>query len=129
MVNVEKHISYWLKGAIEDWEVSSQLIQSNKVRHGLFFLHLSFEKVLKAHICKKTQDIAPKLHNLVRLLKLSKISLNQKEIDILAELNPFNIEGRYPETWYVAPTKKEALQIVEKVKDLFACLKNQLQSL
>jgi len=47
MVNIEKHISYWKNGAEEDFEVADQLIRSGKIRHGLFFLHLTLEKISK----------------------------------------------------------------------------------
>jgi len=57
MVNIDKHISYWRNMAEEDWEVANQLIASDKIRHGLFFLHLSLEKILKAHVCHNTKDI------------------------------------------------------------------------
>lgn len=97
MVDIDKHISHWQTGAEEDFEVASQLIKSNKIRHGLFFLHLTLEKILKAHVCRHTKDIAPKIHNLVRLAELSDIDLEAERIDFLSEMNPCNIEGRYPE--------------------------------
>ena len=97
MINIEKHIQHWRKGSDEDFEVASQLINSNKIRHGLFFLHLSLEKILKAFICLHNNDIAPRLHNLVRLSELSEVAFEEKHTDFLSEMNPFNIEGRYPE--------------------------------
>jgi HEPN domain-containing protein len=74
MVAVEKHIAYWLNGAIEDWEAAKSLIALGKSRHGLFFLHLALEKALKARICQFSGDIAPRVHNLVRLAELSGLS-------------------------------------------------------
>jgi len=41
VIDVEKHVTYWQKGAVEDWDVAIQLIAINKIRHGLFFLHLA----------------------------------------------------------------------------------------
>jgi hypothetical protein len=70
-------------------------------------LHLAMEKILKAHICLHTNDIAPKLHNLVRLAELSGIAFTEEQKDLLADINPFNIEGRYPELWgAIHPMKK-----------------------
>ena len=74
MVNIEKHINYWKGGAEEDFQVAEQLITSAKIRHGLFFLHLTLEKILKAHACRNSKDIAPRLHNLARLAELSGIA-------------------------------------------------------
>ncbi|MCI0494078.1 HEPN domain-containing protein [candidate division KSB1 bacterium] len=126
MVNISKHISYWKNGAEEDWDVAIQLITSDKIRHGLFFVHLALEKILKAHICLKTGDIAPRLHNLVRLAELSGISISQEQTDLLAEMNPFNIEGRYPETWGAIPSRNEAEKIRQKTQEIFEWLKKQL---
>lgn len=126
MVNIVKHISYWRNGAEEDWEVAKQLIESDKIRHGLFFLHMVLEKILKAHICRSINDVAPRLHNLVRLAELSGIVFEQKQIDLLAEINPFNIEGRYPEMWGAVPSRKEADMLKQRTKELFEWLKNQL---
>jgi len=52
---------------VEDWEVGKELIVGRRFRHGLFFIHLALEKILKAHVCRNTVDIAPPIHNLARL--------------------------------------------------------------
>lgn len=126
MVNIEKHVSYWKNGAEEDFQVADQLIRSGKIRHGLFFLHLALEKILKAHVCQNTKDIAPRLHNLARLAELSGIAFNQKDSDFLSEMNPFNIEGRYPEMWGPVPSREEADILLQKTRGMFEWLKNQL---
>ncbi len=126
MVNIDKHISHWRNGAEEDFEVADQLIRSGKIRHGLFFLHLTLEKILKAHVCLNSGDIAPNLHNLSRLAELSGITFRQEHSDFLAEMNPLNIEGRYPEMWGPAPSGEEADTLTQKTGELFGWLKNQL---
>ena len=126
MVNIDKHISYWKSGAEEDFQVADQLIRSGKIRHGLFFLHLTLEKILKAHVCRNSRDIAPRLHNLARLSELSGIAFKQEDSDFLAEMNPFNIEGRYPEMWGPVPSREEADTLLQKSGGIFEWLKNQL---
>jgi HEPN domain-containing protein len=126
MINTKKHIEHWKNGSDEDFEVAQQLIRSNKIRHGLFFLHLSMEKLLKAHICSYTNDIAPKLHNLIRLSELSGITFEPERTDFLSEMNPFNIEGRYPELWGQVPSQKEAEELLQKAEEILQCLNNQL---
>ena len=126
MVNIEKHVSYWKNGAEEDLQVADQLIKSGKIRHGLFFLHLAREKILKAHVCHNSKDIAPRLHNLARLAELSGITFGQKDSDFLSEMNPFNIEGRYPEMWGPVPSREEADILLQKTRGMFEWLKNQL---
>jgi HEPN domain-containing protein len=126
MVDIAKQIVFWRDSANEDWAVARQLVDSGRIRHGLFFAHLSLEKTLKAHICKHSQDLAPRIHNLSRLSKMTGITFETKHADILAEMNAFHIEGRYPESLTTAPTKDEALLYVTKAEKVYQWLMNQL---
>jgi len=126
MLDIEKQISYWRNGAAEDWAVAQELVNKNRTRHGLFFAHLALEKLLKAHVCRHAQDLAPRLHNLVRLAELAELAPNQDQIDILAEMNAFNIEGRYPDTLVPPPTPREAKQYLRRAKEVYRWLMNQL---
>ena len=126
MIDINKQIEFWRKSATEDWEVASDLVNKNRVRHGLFFAHLALEKVLKAHVCKVTQDLAPRLHNLVRLSEIADLNPNSGQLDVLAEMNAFNIEGRYPDTLSPPPNKKQASEYIAKSKKVFQWLIDQL---
>jgi HEPN domain-containing protein len=126
MVDTREHIAYWRDGAKEDWEVANQLVDVGKTRHGMFFAHLALEKLLKAHICKKTGKLAPKIHNLVRLAEMAGFQLKPEDVDTLAEMNEFNIEGRYPITFVSPPTKKESLEYMKKAKGIFEWLTQKL---
>ena len=108
MIDIDKQIAYWREGANEDMEVAQDLVARGRTRQGLFLAHLALEKVLKAHGCRQTRDLAPKIHSLVRLAKLALIELTNEHLDTLAEMNAFNVEGRYPETLVPAPTSAEA---------------------
>lgn len=126
MINFEKHILYWRNSAQEDLDVAANLVASGKIRHGLFFLHLTLEKILKATICKHTKDIPPRTHNLVRLAEISGIEFDNKQIDFFIEMNPMNIEGRYPGTWAELPSQEEAEQYLRKTKKVYEWLITQL---
>lgn len=106
MIDIDRQIAYWREGAQEDWVVAQELVNGNRTRHGLFFAHLALEKVLKAHVCRQTRDLAPGIHNLVRLAELADISLRPEQIDVLAEMNAFNLESRYPELLIPPPRSK-----------------------
>jgi len=108
MIDIVKQIQFLRMGSEEDFAVASDLIGRERIRHGLFFLHLSLEKAVKALVCSATGDLAPRMHNLVRLAELTKIQLSQEQFDTLAEMNAFNIEGRYPEMSLPSPTPTEA---------------------
>ena len=107
-------------------EVARELITHGRTRHGLFFAHLSLEKALKAHICRQTRELAPRLHNLVRLADLAALKPDQKQMDILAEMNAFNVEGRYPETLGLPPTPAEAQSYLSRADEVFQWLIQQL---
>jgi len=96
MVDIPKQVNYWKQSVQEDFEAAVQLIDWGKIRHGLFFAHLSLEKLLKAAICQNTQQMAPRIHNLVRLLEISGLNPPDTIFNFLAEMNTFNLEGRYP---------------------------------
>jgi HEPN domain-containing protein len=78
--------------------------------------------MLKAIVCKHTQDLASRLHNLIRLSELASLSLDKEHLAILAEINALHIEGRYPETLMAPPSKEEALKYVSKAEEVFQWL-------
>jgi len=125
MVDIAKQVVFWRGSAKEDWEVAWQLIDAGRIRHGLFFAHLALEKILKAIVCKRINDLAPKLHNLSRLAELAVLELDSRGMEILAEMNAFHIEGRYPESLTKPPTKEEALHYMAEAEGVFQWLMNQ----
>jgi HEPN domain-containing protein len=62
----------------------------------------------------------------VRLSELSGVSFEEKQIDFLSEMNPFNLEGRYPELWGAVPSQKEAEALLSETERTLKWLKNQL---
>lgn len=126
MVDVSEHVAYWRDGAKDDLEAANQLVHSGKIRQGMFFAHLALEKLLKAHICKKTGKLAPRIHNLVRLAEIAELQLEPQNLDILAEMNEFNLEGRYPITFVPPPTKNESMEFMKKAKGMFEWLTQKL---
>jgi HEPN domain-containing protein len=64
-----------------------------------FICHLVAEKALKAMIMAKTDDFPPKIHDLKSLAKRSGIAdeLSKEQFALLEQLNPMQIEARYPE--------------------------------
>ena len=126
MIDIQKQIAYWQNGAIEEWDLAQDLVKRNKTRHGLFFAHLALEKLLKAHVCRQTQDLPPRIHNLTWLAELAALSLNQTQVDILAEMNVFNLEGRYPDLSMAPLLKKEAKSYLRRAEEIYQWLMNQL---
>ena len=86
IIDIQKHVSYWIESGIEDMETAELLVASRRIRHGLFFAHLAMEKIIKAHICKHTKNIAPRIHNLLRLSAQSGINFRDEQMKFLARL-------------------------------------------
>ena len=126
MIDVEKQIGYWLDGAKEDWDVAVHLVENERYRHGLFFAHLALEKALKAHVCRKIQDVAPKIHGLVQLAEIAEIKLTQDQFRALSQMTRFNIKGRYPETSSAVPSKEKTQYYMKSAEAVFNWLISQL---
>jgi HEPN domain-containing protein len=99
MIDIQKQIEYWRTGASAEREFAAHLFGEGRMRHALFFLHLMLEKLIKAHVCKATKDLAPKDHHLVRLAGKAMLPVSGEDKAFLATITRFNIEGRYPDSY------------------------------
>ena len=124
MVNVEQHIEYWRSGAAEDLAIADKLVRDDHRRHGLFFAHLALEKLLKAHVCQQTQDLAPYTHSLLRLARLAELRIDENQTRLLDQIGRFNIEGRYPES-SAAPSREQTSQTMAQVWEMVQWLTDQ----
>ncbi|MCX7043944.1 MAG: HEPN domain-containing protein [Candidatus Sumerlaeota bacterium] len=127
-MDVERQIEYWRDGSDDDAEAVLALFEKKKIQQGLFFAHLTLEKMLKAHVTKHTCEIPPKIHNLMRLAEISKVPLSPEQIEFLKEFDEYNREGRYP-----APTKtvidlQTARKDMKKAEEIRLWLKSLLQT-
>lgn len=125
-MNIEKQVVYWLDSAKEDWEAAHQLLDGGKYRHGLFFLHLSIEKVLKAIYSKRLAQVPPKIHNLETLLKRVEIPHTVEQMEMVQTINTFNLEGRYPDANPPIPKSEELTQYKKEAGEIYSWLIKQL---
>jgi HEPN domain-containing protein len=118
MVDIQKQVDYWRDGAADDLRVAQKLIAEKEIRQGLFFLHLSLEKLLKAHVCKNTNEIAPRIHNLSRLAEIANMTLSLEQKDLLEKMNLYNLEGRYPDMQFPVPSLEKANSYLSQVMEM-----------
>jgi HEPN domain-containing protein len=92
-------VEYWLDLADEDVPAAKLLLDGKKYLHAGFFCHLIAEKALKALVANVTSEIPAKTHDLAKLAERGGIfdDLSEQQLNLLKELNPLNIEARYPE--------------------------------
>jgi HEPN domain-containing protein len=126
MIDIEKQVSFWREGAKEDFAVAWELMENGRVRHAFFFSHVALEKAIKAHVCRATRDLAPRIHNLVRLAQLAGISVSREQLDTLGKMNVYNIEGRYPDLSLPFITPEEAGGYMVRAQEVFEWLMSQL---
>lgn len=122
MLNVEKQVNQLRDGALEAWDDAAYLIKGKRIWFGLFALHLAVEKALKAHVIKETKDIPPFIHNLPKLAEVANLDLSEKQKNLLADLNPYNIRGRYQESLGSPPPMSEVKTMMKQAKELFEWL-------
>jgi HEPN domain-containing protein len=125
-INVEKHIAYWRDGALECWKDVTPSMNGDRISLALFSTHLAVEKALKAHVVKKTRNFPPMIHNLISLAKIAGLNLTSQQVDLFSELNPLNIEARYPGAVTQRPTKRQAKLIVQHTKVVLEWLIKEL---
>jgi HEPN domain-containing protein len=115
-------IDYWVKGSTDDLMGAKEIInQTSRYVSGLFFLHLALEKALKALYCKTMSSHAPYSHNLLGLTEKIGLTLTDSDIQILAEINEFNLEARYPDeknSLHQRATKAVAMEYLQKAETL-----------
>lgn len=96
-MNISEQIQYWFELSDDDIIVAESIFQSKHYLWCLFICHLSVEKTLKGLYVQNCLEMPPKIHDLVKLAKSSKLEISEVDLRFLNELNRFNIEGRYPE--------------------------------
>ena len=126
MFDLGKQIDYWTRGADNDIETAELLISGKKYLEGLFFCHLTIEKILKALVVKRTDVLAPKSHNLSYLSELSSLKLSIDQAQFMAVLMKYQLEGRYPEYYPKLPSIEIINDYFLKTKLLLECLKSML---
>ncbi len=126
MIDIEKQIEYWKTGAQDDLESAKILIEKNRLLHGLFFCHLVIEKAIKAHVVKKTNEIAPRSHNLIYLSEKANLEFSDDNEIFLGILMKYQLQGRYPDYNPIIPEKSKVINYLVKTEKLSKWLKEKL---
>ena len=126
MIDVKKQIQYWVDGAKNDFESAIVLIESKRYLHGLFFCHLVIEKMIKAHVVKNTNEIAPKSHNLLYLVEKANLKLAEEDEIFLGILMKYQIQGRYPDYNPKIPNRSDVKKYIQHTKRMMQWLEMKL---
>lgn len=78
---------------------------------------------------RDTGESPPWIHNLIRLAENTTLNLSGEQKELLAEINQFNVETRYPDyknSFYKLCTKEFTEEYFTKIKDLYQWLLSQM---
>ena len=129
-MNKTDYIEYWKRTA-ENSRISTQaLFEANRYVESVFWAHLTLEKLLKAHWVKDNPtDIAPRIHNLVRLADETTLVLDATQRRFLLDMNTYQMDSRYPDYNFsieIICTSTQTQIILTEVNILTTWLLNQL---
>ena len=93
---MEKDVKYWIDLSKYDIDTAKAMLDSGRYLYVLFTCQQSIEKMLKALVVKNTKSFPPKVHDLVRLVKLAEVDVESEQKEFLAKLNYYYLETRYP---------------------------------
>lgn len=103
-------VAAWVNASRYDLQTARALLRSRRYIYVLFMCQQSVEKLLKAHVTKATGELAPRIHNLVRLADMSSQEFSDEERGLLERLSLCYLQARYPpEIQQLAKTVKRAM--------------------
>jgi len=92
---------YWLGLSDYDMETAKAMLKTGRYLYVGFMCHQVIEKALKAIIARDCAEgqIPPKIHHLSKLADHAGLfdKMSPEQQGFIKELNPLNIEARYPE--------------------------------
>jgi len=94
---MKKEVQYWLNIAEYDIETAEAMLKSGRYLYVLFICQQAIEKVLKALIVQETEQLPPRVHDLLKLAGLAKVDVTDEEKEFLNKLSFYYLETRYPE--------------------------------
>jgi len=130
---LSEKVEYWLQLADYDIETAKAMLQSKRFLYVGFMCHQTIEKALKAAVSRYCAEgeIPPKIHDLSKLAVRAKLfdTMSEKKRDFMDELNPLNVETRYPEyknEIAAGLTKNFCEKLILETKELLCWIKKQL---
>jgi HEPN domain-containing protein len=125
--------AYWLGLSDYDLETAKAMLQTGRYLYVGFMCHQTIEKSLKAIIaldCGEGQ-IPPKIHDLSKLAIRAKLldKMTEQQQDFIDDLNPLNIDARYPEykdSMAAALSKEKCKELVAGTEEMLCWIKAQL---
>ena len=119
----EKTIKYWIEAAKYDLETASAMLETKRYLYVGFMCHQCIEKFLKGYYVSVKNEVPPYIHNLLSLSEKSNLYnyFSEEQKDLLNELQPLNIEARYPkykDELFKSLSEERCEQILKRAEEL-----------
>jgi len=129
---VNDKVKYWIDLAHDDLDTAKLLCKKKRLLHMGFFCHMVVEKSLKAVVANKTGELPPKIHDLKKLADKGDLlnRFSKEQLNFLIELEPLNIESRYPEyksNIASTLTAEKCKQICKETETFLCWIKKELE--
>ena len=91
-------VTYWIEMSDYDFDTAKAMLETKRYLYVAFMCHQTIEKILKAYWSKVLEEPPLKIHSLSRLAEKSGLDkdMSEEQTDFIDELEPLNIEARYP---------------------------------
>ena len=124
-------IKYWIEISEYDLETAKAMLLTGRYLYVGFMCHQCIDKALKAVFVMNVETTPPYSHDLDLLAEKSLImqDLSGEQIAFIKELNPLNINSRYPKDksdLFKILTKEKCSDILCKTERLFQWLRMKL---
>jgi HEPN domain-containing protein len=120
----------WVERAQYDLDTADAMFKAGRYLYVLFCCQQAVEKAIKALIVKKTGELSPRIHNLLRLAEVAEIESDHKQIHFFTTLSGYYIQSRYPEEIRMAGatiTQELAREILGQTEQTVKCVLSKLQ--
>ena len=91
-------VSYWVEMSDYDFDTAKAMFETKRYLYVGFMCHQVIEKILKAYWSRVLDEPPLKIHHLSRLAAKSGLidMLSEEQMEFVDNLEPLNIEARYP---------------------------------
>ena len=124
-------VTYWIEMSDYDFDTAKAMLETKRYLYVAFMCHQTIEKILKAYWSNVLEEPPLKIHSLSRLAEKSGLDKNMSEeqTDFIDELEPLNIEARYPsykERLMKSLTSDRCKELIEQTDKLRTWIKSKL---
>jgi len=126
---MKKATRNWIDGAKYDLKTARGIFKSGRNVYSVFMCHLAVEKMLKARITEVADEMPPKSHDLLFLLRLSGLEAPKENQVILQKLSGLSVPIRYSDDFrsiHQSYTRKEIKAIIDKTGKMLRWLEKQI---